>query len=119
MPAAASGLLLCLLGLVLLRRDLRGLWRQMRWRRARATVLFQPTAAGPAWRFDFVLPDGSPVSVPKNSLRDAARRDGPGLVTILYDPRAPSREVEIPGRPGLAALVGLGLVGLGFAALLR
>ncbi len=119
MPAAASGLLLCLLGLVLLQRDIRSLWRRMRWRRAQATVLFQPTAAGPAWRFDFVLPDGSPVSVPTNNLRDVARRDGPGPVTILYDPRAPSRYVEIPGRPGLAALFGVGLVGLGFASLLR
>jgi hypothetical protein len=119
MPATASGLLLCLLGLVLLWRDMRSLWRRMRWRRARATLLFHPTSAGPAWRFDFVLPDGSPVSVPTNSLRDVARRDGPGPVTILYDPRAPSREVEILGLPGLGALVGLGLVGLGLVTLLR
>lgn len=82
-------------------------------------MLYQPTSAGPAWRFDFVLPDGAPVSVPTNSLRDVARRDGPGPVTILYDPRAPSRDVEIVGRPGLGALVGLGLVGLGLATLVR
>jgi hypothetical protein len=116
--AGTSGLLLCLLALMMAWRDLRGVWRRMRWRRARATVLYQPTSAGPAWRFDFVLPDGTPVSVPTNNLLGVARRDGPGPVTILYDPRAPGREVEIPGGSALRLLFGLGLGALGLAQLL-
>lgn len=103
---------------MLLRHDLRGLWRRLRWRRARATVLYQSTSAGPAWRFDFVLPDGSPVSVPTNDLRGLARRDGPGPVTILYDPHAPGREVEIPGGSALRLAVGLGLAALGLSQIL-
>jgi hypothetical protein len=114
----ASGLLLCLLASAMLWPELRGLWRRLRWRRARATVVYQPTTAGPAWRFDFVLPDGSPVSVPTNSLRALARHDGPGPVTILYDPRAPGRQVEIPGGSAVRLLFGLGLAGLGVVQLL-
>lgn len=116
MDAAASGLILCLLGAVLMRRDLRGLIRRRRWQRAPATIRFEP---GPAWRFDFTLPDGQPVSVVTRDLRLLARREGEGPVAILYDPRAPTRGVDLPGRPGLGLACGVGLAGLGVVALLR
>ena len=46
MGAAASGLILCLLGAVLMRRDLRGLIRRRTWRRATASIRFEPGPAG-------------------------------------------------------------------------
>lgn len=119
MPGAAAGLLLCLLAALLLRREARSLWRRLRWRPALAQVTYEPSAAGPAWRFDFVLPDGTPVSAVTRSLRDVAWREGAAPVSILYDPRSPGRDVEVRGRAGFGALIGLGLLGLGLAALLR
>lgn len=116
MDAAASGLILCLLGAVLMRRDVRGLVRRFTWRRAPATIRFAP---GPSWRIDFTLPDGRGVSAATRDLRLLARRDGDGPVIILYDPKAPSRRVDLPGRPGLGLACGVGLAGLGVAALLR
>ena len=118
MEAAASGLLLCVLAAVLLRRDLRGLVRRRRWRRAVAQLRFVPTATGPSWSIDFALPDGEPVHVVTTDLRMIARRDQPGPVSLLYDPAA-SRRVELPSRPGLGTLVGLGLAVFGAAQLLR
>lgn len=115
---AASGLMLCLLGAVLARRDLRGLVRRRRWRRAEGRIAFRPTGAGPSWRIDFALPDGRPVGIVTTDLRLVARREGEGAVTLLYDPAAPER-VELPGRPGIGLAVGLGLAGLGVVALLR
>ncbi|WP_198370999.1 DUF3592 domain-containing protein [Roseomonas rosulenta] len=116
MDAAASGLILCLLGAVLMRRDLRGLIRRRTWQRAAATIRFEP---GPTWRIDFLLPDGQPVSVVTRDLRLLARREGAGPVTILYDPRAPERGVDLPRRPGLGLACGMGLAGVGVAAFLR
>ena len=116
METAVSGLLLCVLAAVLLRRDLRGLVR--RWRRAVAQLRFVPTDAGPSWSIDFTLPDGEPVHVVTTDLRMIARREQPGPVSLLYDPAAP-RRVELPGRPGLSTLVGLGLAVFGVAQLLR
>ncbi len=115
MHGAASGLILCLLGAVLMRRDVRALVRRATWQRAAATIRFEP---GPSWRIDFALPDGRPVSVMTRDLRLVARREGDGPVTVLYDPRAPSR-VDIASRPGLGLACGVGLVGLGLVALLR
>lgn len=113
MGAAASGLALCLLGVVLLRRHIRQALRRRRWRRADARVVYVPGPAGPSWRFDFELPDGRQVSVPGNGIRSVAGREGQGPLPILYDPADPGRGVEVPVRPGLAALVGGGLVVLG------
>lgn len=114
-PAA---LLLCALGLVLLRRDLDGLVRRLRWRRARGTIVFLPTPSGPSWRIDFTLPQGTPVQVVTTDLRLIARREGAGAVTLLYDPAEPTR-IDLPARPGLPVAVGLGLLCLGVAQLLR
>lgn len=116
MDAAGSGLILCLLGAVLMRRDLRALVRRVTRHRAPATIRFEP---GPAWRIDFALPDGKPVSVVTRDLRLVARREDEGPVTVPYDPRAPARAVELPGRPGLGLACGAGLAGLGLVALLR
>lgn len=116
MDGAASGLVLCLLGAVLMRRDVRALVRRATWHRAMATIRFEP---GPAWRIDFALPDGRPVSVVTRDLRLLARRESDGPVTVLYDPRAPARRVDLPGRPGLGLACGVGLAGLGLVALLR
>lgn len=116
MDGAAAGLMLCLLGALLARRDLRGLVRRVTWHRAPATIRFEP---GPAWRIDFALPDGTPVSVLTRDLRLVARREGDGPLTVLYDPRAPARGVDVPGRPGLGLACGVGLAGLGLVALLR
>ena len=118
MDAATSGLLLWALALVLLRRDLRGLIRRRRWRRAMARIVFRPSEAGPSWRIDFTLPDGVPVSVATTDLRMIARHERQGPVSLLYDPAVPSR-VEIPGRPGLDTIVGMALAALGVAQLLR
>jgi hypothetical protein len=118
-PGAAAGLLLCLLAALLLRRDIRSLWRRLRWRSAPARVTYEPSVAGPAWRFDFTLPDGTPASAVTHSLRDVAWREGAGPVNILYDPRAPSRGIEVPGRAGFGTVIGLGLLAFGLAALLR
>lgn len=120
MGGPASGLLLCVLGLVLLRRDLRGLWRRLRWAPANATVRYEPQDGHPRWRFEFTLPDGTPVSVTTRDLRLVARRgEDAGPVPILYDPAAPGRCFEVPPRPGLATAVGIGLLGLGLAGLVR
>lgn len=116
MDGPAAGLVLLLLGAVLARRDLRGLARRLAWQRARATIRFEP---GPSWRIDFALPDGRAVSLVTRDLRLLARREGDGPVTILYDPAAPERGIDIPARPGLGFLCGIGLAGLGLAALLR
>ena len=116
MDAPAAGLILLLLGGLLMRRDLRGLVRRLAWRRAVATIRFE---AGPRWRVDFTLPDGRAASVVTRDLRLVARREGDGPVTILYDPRAPERAIDLPGRPGLGFVCGLGLAGFGLAALLR
>ena len=113
MGAAASGLALCLLWLVLLRRDIRQALRRRRWQRADARVVYVPGPSGPSWRFDFELPDGRQVSVPGNDIRSIAGREGQGLLPILYDPTDPGRGVEVLARPGLATLVGGGLVVLG------
>lgn len=117
MDAAVSALLLCALGVVLMRRDLRGLVRRRTWHSAEAQVSFLPDAAGPSWRIDFTLPDGAPVSVRTRDLRLVARRAEDGRTRLLYDPAAPSR-VDWPGRPGIALVVGLALTGLGVAQLL-
>lgn len=103
---------------VLLRRDLRGLYRWLRWRRAVARIVFLPTGTGPSWRIDFTLPDGAPVSLVTTDLRMIARRETPGPVSLLYDPAAPGR-VELPGQPGLGTAVGLALAVLGAAQMLR
>lgn len=116
MAALAAGLALYGLGAVLMRRDLRGLYRRWAWRRAPATLHFEP---GPAWRIDFVLPDGRAVSVRTRDLRLVARRREQGPLTVLYDPRAPGRAVEIPAPPGLGLVAGLAMAGLGVAAMLR
>ena len=116
MEGAASALILCVLGAVLMRRDVRALVRRFTWRRAPATIRFEP---GPAWRIDFTLPDGKPVSVVTRDLRLLARREDDGPLTVLYDPRAPARAVELPARPGLGLACGAGLAGLGLVALLR
>ncbi|GGJ32829.1 hypothetical protein [Neoroseomonas lacus] len=118
MDAATSGLLLWVLAAVLLRRDLRGVYRRLRWRRAVARITFLPTETGPSWRIDFTLPDGAPVSVVTRDLRMIARREQPGPVRLLYDPAAPSR-MEMPGRPGLGSVVGVALAVLGIAQVLR
>lgn len=118
MDAATSGLLLWVLAAVLLRRDLRGLFRRLRWRRAIARITFLPTDDGPSWRVDFTLPDGAPVSVVTRDLRIIARRERPGPVSLLYDPATPNR-LEMPGQPGLGTVVGAALAGLGVAQLLR
>ncbi|BDG70995.1 hypothetical protein [Roseomonas fluvialis] len=115
MDGAAAGLVLCLFGAVLARRDLRGIVRRLTWRRAMATIRFEP---GPSWRIDYMLADGVPVSVVTRDLRLLARREGDGPVTLLVDPRAPGR-VDLPGRPGLGLACGAWLVGLGLVALLR
>jgi hypothetical protein len=112
---AAAGLILLLLGALLMRRDLRGLLRRATWHRAAATIRFEP---GPIWRIDFALPDGRAVSVVTRDLRLLARREGDGPVTILYDPGAPDRAVDLPGRPGLGFVCGIGLAAAGLAALL-
>ena len=119
MGAGASGLLLCLLGLVLLRRDLRRIWRQRRWRRARAVPRFEQGSTGPVWHFDFTLPDGRPVRATSGDLRLLARREDGAAMTVLYDPEAPARGIDVPARPGLPAAVGLGLLALGIAQVLR
>jgi hypothetical protein len=111
-----AGLALVALGMVLARRDLRSLWRRFAWHRAAATLRFEP---GPCWRIDFALPDGQRVSVTTRDLRMVARRPEDAPLIILYDPRAPSRAVDLPGRPGLGLILGLALAGLGLAALLR
>ncbi len=116
--ASAAGLLLWMLAALLLRRDLRGLARRMRWRRAVAQIAFQPDAAGPSWKIEFALPDGSPVQVVTSDLRLVARPGPSGPFSLLYDPAAPCR-VEVPARPGVAALVGLGLAAFGVAQWLR
>ncbi|WP_198378764.1 DUF3592 domain-containing protein [Neoroseomonas rubea] len=116
MDGAAAGLILCLLGALLMRRDARALVRRFAWHRAAATIRFEP---GPSWRIDFALPDGRAVSFVTRDLRLLARREGDGPVTILYDPRAPDRAIDLPGRLGLGFICGMGLVGLGLAALLR
>ena len=116
MDAAASGLILCLLGAVLLRRDLRSLLRRATWRPAQASVAFEP---GPSWRIGFSLPDGRRVEVVTTDLRLVARREDAAPLTVLYDPKAPGRGVELPARPGLAFAVGLGLLVLGGLQLLR
>ncbi|MEO3471940.1 hypothetical protein AAFN86_08750 [Roseomonas sp. CAU 1739] len=113
-----SGLIVCFLGAVLLRRDLRGLFRRWLWRRAVARVVFQPTAIGPSWRFDFALPDGTPASVVTTDMRLVARREGDGPIALLYDPAAPGR-VDLPARPGIGLIVGLALAGLGVVQVLR
>ena len=113
MGPAASGLALFLLGLVLLRRDIRHALRRRRWRRVNARVTHVPGPSGPSWRFDFELPDGRHVSVAGNDIRSVADREGQGLVPVFYDPANPARSVEVPARPGLATLVGGGLVVLG------
>ena len=41
-----------------------------------------------------------------------------GAVPLLYDPAQPAR-IDLPVRPGLATLVGAGLLGLGIVQLLR
>jgi len=116
----ASGLLLCALGFVLLRRDLRGLWRRLRWATASATIHYEPRDGRPRWRFEFMLPDGTPVSVATHDLRLVARRgEDARPAPIFYDPAAPGRGVEVPPRPGLSTVVGIGLLGLGLAALVR
>ena len=117
MGGAASGLALCLLAAVLLRWDLLGFARRWRWRRATGRIAFLPTAAGPSWRIDFALPDGTPIGVVTTDLRLVARR-GEGAVPLLYDPAQPAR-IDLPVRPGLATLVGAGLLGLGIVQLLR
>jgi hypothetical protein len=114
--APAAGLILLLLGALLMRRDLRGLVRRLAWRRAVATIRFEE---GPRWRVDFTLPDGRAARVVTRDLRLLARREGEGPVTILYDPRAPERAIDLPGRPGLGFLCGLGLAAFGLVALLR
>lgn len=119
MGAGASGLLLCALALVLLRRDLRRMWRRRRWRSAVAVPRFDPDGAGPAWQFDFVLPDGTPVRATSRDLRLLARREAGEPVTLLYDPAAPARRIDLPARPGLPAAVGVALLGLGVVQLLR
>ncbi len=118
MDAAVSAVLLCALGAVLMRRDLRGLIRRRSWRSAEARITFLPEAAGPSWRLDFTLPDGAPVGVVTRDLRLVARRAEDGRVCLLYDPAAPDR-VALPGRPGIGLVVGLALAGLGVAQLLR
>lgn len=118
MNAATSGLLLWVFAAVLLRRDLRGLFRRWRWHRAVGRITFVPSEAGPSWRIDFTLPDGSPVSVVTTDLRVIARREETGPVGLLFDPLAPNR-IEIPGQPGLGMVVGLALAALGVAQLLR
>ena len=117
MDPAVSGLLLWALAVVLLRRDLRGLLRRWRWRSALATLRFVEGGAGPSWAIDFALPDGRPVHVVTTDLRMIARREGQGPVRLLYDPAAPTR-VDLPGRPGLGAVVGLALAVFGAARLL-
>lgn len=118
MDTASAGLLLWVLATVLLWRDLRGLFRRLRWRRAMARITFLPTEAGPAWRIDFALPDGTPVSLVTTDLRMIARREKQGPVSLLYDPAAPKR-IEVPGQPGLGTVVGLALAAFGAAQLLR
>lgn len=118
MDAATSGLLLWGLAAVLLRRDLRGLFRRWRWHRAMARITFVPTDAGPSWWIDFTPPNGAPVRVVTTDLRVIARREEQGPVSLLFDPVAPSR-IEIPGRPGLGTVVGVALAALGAAQLLR
>ncbi len=119
MGGAASGLLLCLLAVVLLRRDLRGFARRWRWRRATGRIAFVPTGSGPCWCIDFTLPDGTPIGVVTTDLRLVARREEEGrAVRLLYDPAEPTR-IDLPGRPGLALPVGVGLLGLGLVQLLR
>jgi hypothetical protein len=116
--AASAGLLLWALATVLLWRDLRGLYRRLRWRRAVARIAFLPTEAGPSWRIDFTLPDGTPISLVTTDLRLVARRETQGPVALLYDPAAPGR-IEVPGQPGLGSVVGLALAVFGAAQLLR
>ncbi len=118
MPPASAGLVLCALAALLLWRDVRSLWRRAFWARAMADVTFMPGAAAPAWRIDFMATDGVPVSLHTRNLGLVAKREGPGPVEVLYDPRAPRRGVEIPARLGLRVPVGLGLAGLGLARLL-
>ncbi len=115
MNGAGAALILCSLGAVLMRRDLRGLLRRATWRRTVATIQAEP---GPSWRIAFTLPDGAPFSVVTRDLRLVARREGDGPVMVLHDPRAPAR-VDLPARPGLGLAVGVGLVLLGLVALLR
>ena len=119
MGAGTSGLLLCLLGLVLLRREIRRLWRQRRWRRAEAVPRFEQGSAGPVWHFDFTLPDGRPVRATSGDLRLLARREDGAAMTVLYDPEAPERAIDVPARPGLPAAIGVALLGLGIAQVLR
>ena len=118
MGGAVSALLLCVLGLVLLRRDLDGLVRRLTWQRAMGRIVFLPTASGPSWRIDFTLPAGGTVEVVTTDLRLIARREGEGAVPLLYDPSEPTR-IDLPTRPGLPFVVGLGLLGLGAAQALR
>ena len=72
MDAAASGLMLCLLGAVLARRDIRGIIRRRAWSRAEAVIRYQPGDAGPSWSIEFSLPDGRPVHA---TTRDQVLRD--------------------------------------------
>lgn len=119
MDAAGAGLILLAFAVLLTWRDLRGAWRRRHWRRAEARVTFLPGPAGPAWRFDITLADGRPVSVIRRDLRLLARNHGAEPVTVLHHPATPERGLDVPRRPGLGLVVGLGLAGLGIAALTR
>lgn len=119
MDATASGLILCLLGAILARRDIRSALRRLTWARAEATLRYSPAEAGPSWVIAFHLPDGRAVRFVTRDLRMVARREADAPVRVLYDPRAPDRAVEIPARPGLGLVVGAGLVLLGLAQVLR
>lgn len=89
-----SGLILCAVGLLFLRRDLRTLWRWVAWRRVPATaMLWQGTGLTGA-RYDFTLPDGRPITVLTDDVVSRVGSRTPIAVTVLYNPRNPGSDVE-------------------------